>query len=94
MPTYKWVIPAAAFGIAGTCMILGGYVTSAMIGDVNRVVPESERISYVGGTPGKWARIFREYRRHYPRGALARIAIALDIGAGLCLAFLAYWLLF
>jgi len=47
------------------------FVLFAMIGEVNRKVPDQRRISYLFGYFNKYLLIFREYRRLYPDGRLA-----------------------
>jgi len=66
-------IPFAVVGLfaaAATCAVLGGYVMFAMIGEVNRKLPEDQQIPYLWGHYAKYQRILREYRRFYPKGRL------------------------
>jgi hypothetical protein len=58
------------FSAAVTLILFSGFLTFAMIGEINRKVPDSERISYLFGHPAKYLRILREYRRLYPVGHL------------------------
>jgi hypothetical protein len=40
-------------GIAATCAIISGFCIFVEIGEINRKVPESEQISYIGMHPAK-----------------------------------------
>ncbi len=53
-----------------SCIIGAGFVQFAMIGEINRKLPEKDQISYLFGYSEKYQRIFREYRRLYPNGRL------------------------
>ena len=55
---------------AVSCMIWAGFVTSAIIGEVNRKLPENDQISYLWSYYAKSRRIKYEYRRLYPKGRL------------------------
>jgi hypothetical protein len=86
------VLGIVLFGAAMTCMVLSGLVTFAMIGEINRKVPEEDRISYLGGGPDKPLHLYREYRRLYPDGRLHRLLVALLVCMMVLLAFVAWWL--
>jgi len=58
---------------AVTLMIGSALVISAMIGEVNRRLPENQQVSYLLGSPGKLKKIRDEYKRFYPKGNLARV---------------------
>jgi len=57
---------------AVTLMICSGLVIFAMIGEVNRRLPEDQQVSYLWGYPGKLSGIRDQYRRFYPTGTLSR----------------------
>jgi hypothetical protein len=74
--------------LAASCMIASGYVLSAMIGEINRRLPDDERTSYLFGHFGKYAKISAEYRRLYPQGRLLQLYRAfLFLGIALLIAF-------
>ena len=54
--------------LGATCGIVSGFFLMVEIGEINRKVPESEQISYLGIHPVKMARIKSEYKRLYPAG--------------------------
>ncbi len=54
-------------------MIGSALVISAMIGEVNRRLPEDQQVSYLLGYPGKLTRIKHEYKQLYPKGNLAKV---------------------
>src|SRR5579859_6373890 len=56
--------------LAISCMIWSGFITSAIIGEINRKLPEKDQISYLWGHYAKYRRIKLEYRRFYPNGRL------------------------
>ena len=58
---------------AVTLMIGSALVISAMIGEVNRRLPEDQQVSYLLGYPGKLRKIRDEYKRFYPKGNLAKV---------------------
>jgi hypothetical protein len=58
-------LSGAFSGIIGANLVL-----FAMIGEINRKLPERDRISYIFGYYAKYRRIFNEYRRLYPNGRL------------------------
>ena len=55
---------------AVSCMIGAGFVTFAVIGEVNRKLPEEEQISYLWSHYWKSRKIKYEYGRLYPTGRL------------------------
>jgi len=63
------------FLLAGgvTLMIGSALIISAMIGKVNRMLPEDEQVSYMWGYPGKLSEIRDQYKRFYPQGSLVRL---------------------
>jgi hypothetical protein len=68
--TVQLIVQIALFLSALTCLISAGFVTSAMIGEVNRRLPEKDQISYLWGHYSKYRKINLEYRRLYPAGRL------------------------
>jgi hypothetical protein len=55
---------------AVSCMIGAGFVTFAIIGEINRKLSEKDQISYLWSHYWKSRRIESEYRRLYPSGRL------------------------
>ena len=55
---------------AFSCIIGANFVLFAMIGEINRKLPEDGHISYLFGHYDKYRRIFKEYRCLYPNGRL------------------------
>jgi len=70
-------------------MILSGFVISAMVGEVNRQLPDDRRISYLWGYPGKVGEIRQEYKRLYPHGRLANILTVLEVLAAVAMVAIA-----
>ncbi len=72
--------PMIAVILAGavTLMICSGLVIFAMIGEVNRRLPEDQQVSYLWGYPGKLSGIRDQYRRFYPTGTLSRLLTVLQ----------------
>jgi hypothetical protein len=66
----RLVIGTALFVVSVSLLLCSGFLMFAMIGEVNRKLPDQEQISYLGGHPGKYMTIIREYRRLYPEGRL------------------------
>jgi len=64
-----WVLLSGAT----TLMAASALVISAIIGEVNRRLPEDQQISYLWGYPGKLTRIKEHYKQFYPNGNLLRI---------------------
>lgn len=60
----------ALFSVALTFILFSGFLTFAMIGEINRKMPDTEKIPYLLGHPAKYFKILREYRRLYPAGHL------------------------
>jgi hypothetical protein len=56
------------FLIAISCVISANFVLFAMIGEINRKLPDDQRISYFWFHPAKYRRIYNEYRRLFPAG--------------------------
>ena len=85
--TTRIILAIAALSLATTCMISAGFVMYAMIGKVNRKLPDNDQIGYLGFYWSKVRRIFREYRRLYPGGRLAALYKVLTaVGCGLMVA--------
>jgi hypothetical protein len=53
-----------------SCMIGAGFVTSVIIREINRKLPEKDQISYLWSHYWKSRRIKYEYRKLYPSGRL------------------------
>ena len=71
MSVNSTLVQAGIFLAASTTLTLcSGFIMFAMIGEINRKLPEQERIGYFFGHLAKYLRIFREYRRLYPKGRL------------------------
>jgi hypothetical protein len=58
---------------AVTLMFSSALIISAMIGKVNRYLPEDQQVSYMWGYPGKLSEIREQYKRFYPQGSLGRV---------------------
>ena len=56
-----------------TLAVASALVFFAMIGEVNRKLPEDQQIAYIGGLPSKRAKITNQYRRFYPQGYLVQV---------------------
>jgi hypothetical protein len=72
-------------------IILSGFIVFAMIGEVNRKLPDERRTSYLFGHYSKHVRIFREYRNFYPAGTL-HVWFALTLALALILGAASAWL--
>ena len=72
--------PMIAVLLAGavTLMIWSSLVIFAMIGEVNRRLPEDQQVSYLWGYPGKLSGIRDQYKRFYPTGTLSRLLTVLQ----------------
>jgi len=72
-----------AFG--GTLCLCSGLVYYAMIGRVNRYLPDEEQINYLfrprRAEFSKPLRLIREHRRLYPKSRLPLICILLEVVA-------------
>jgi hypothetical protein len=66
----EMLVQLLIFLSAISCLIWAGFVTFAMMGEINRKLPEKDQISYLWGYPAKYRRINAEYRRLYPTGRL------------------------
>ena|ERR1700722_6818773 len=69
----RLIVFAALFAFGVSCCIVDGFVQMAMIGEVNRQLPEKSQIGYFGAHIGKALRVKNEYKRLYPDGKLLRI---------------------
>jgi hypothetical protein len=65
----------AFLGVGFACNL----VFYAMIGEVNRKLPEGQRINYLYMYPGKLGKVWSEHKRLHPSGRL-RAALALLAG--------------
>lgn len=74
------------FVLAQTFILLSGFIRFAMIGEVNRRLPDEQQISYLLGHFAKYRRIHTEYQRLYPEGRLgANFRASLALGFTLLL---------
>ena len=78
------------FVAAQTLIILSGFVMFAIIGEVNRRIPDQQRISYLFGHFGKYLMILREYRRLYPAGRLG-LCFGVSLASGFILLLGCAW---
>jgi len=67
------------FSVGGTLIITSGFILYAMIGKVNRKLPDNEQISYVFFYPTKALKITRKFRHLYPRSHLNTVRIVLNV---------------
>jgi hypothetical protein len=67
------------FAAAISLIIGANLVLYAMIGEVNRKLPENQQIGYLGFYPSKAFRITREYRRFYPDGHLNTLRVIFNV---------------
>ena len=61
---------AILLALGTSCCIVSGFFLWQEIGEVNRKLPDTEQISYLGMHPLKMAKVRREYRRLYPSGKI------------------------
>jgi hypothetical protein len=62
-----------------SCILVSTLVLWQEIGEINRKLPEDEKVSYLWMYSPKRQRIKEEYRRFYPRGPLDRLQFWLEI---------------
>jgi hypothetical protein len=85
------MIRALVLFLASQSFVLASsLVFFAMVGEVNRKVPEEQRISYLFWHFNKYRALLRQYRRLYPSGRLALYSFVL-IGIGICLFLASAW---
>jgi hypothetical protein len=70
---------AILLGAGISLIITSGFIFYAMIGKVNRKLPDNEQIGYIGFYPAKVFRITAEYRRLYPHSHLNAVRILLSV---------------
>ena len=68
--TSSLVIPLIMFTAAVSLVLIENFILFAIIGEVNRKLPENEQIGYLFWYPGKFGRIKRRYHEFYPNGRL------------------------
>src|SRR5579863_4395898 len=68
--TFQFLSQIILFLLALSCVIWSGFITTMIIGEINRKLPEKDQISYLWGHYAKARRIKYEYRRLYPNGRL------------------------
>lgn len=56
---------ASAFGLFANAVLY------AMVGEINRKLPDNQQIGYFTWYPSKERRVFKEYKRLYPTGRLS-----------------------
>jgi hypothetical protein len=90
------VVADAANRPVSTCLVrwifylrdLANLVLYAIVGEVNRKLPEDRQFKYLFWYPGKVSLLKKEYRRLYPEGNLASLFNACaGLSAFLMLAF-------
>ena len=81
---------AVLFVLCQGFILASGFCMFAMIGEVNRKLPEERRVSYLFGSPLTTLRLFREYRQLYPHGRLRSLFFLL-FGVGILLGIAAAW---
>jgi hypothetical protein len=84
------IVGIVAFLLAQTCIIWANFVLYAMIGKVNRKLPDDEQLGYMWFYWSKNRRIFREYRCLYPSGSLNILCKSLG-AAGFALMAVVAW---
>lgn len=70
---------AILFAAGGTLVMTSAFMLYAMVGKVNRKLPEDQQLGYIGFYPTKALRITREYRRFYPGSRLNAVRIVLNV---------------
>lgn len=79
--TERLIRAIVLFFVAQTFILISGFLMYAMIGEVNRKLPDGQRIGYLFGHYGKFRRVLREYGRLYPNGRLGVcFKISLTVG--------------
>jgi hypothetical protein len=85
--TTRLIVFGILFGLGTFLVILGSFVHMAMVGELNRKLPDEAQIGYFGGHIGKLLRVRREYLRLYPNGRLLRqFELSAAIGLIFCAA--------
>ena len=68
------------FSLAVSFALVSNFVMLAMVGEVNRKLPDDKQISYFWWYASKVSQVLKEYRRLYPAGHLSkyyRVSLAL-----------------
>jgi hypothetical protein len=71
-------LAGAFFAGAVSLMIASALLFYALVGKVNRFLPENEQLSYLFMYPGKVSRVKREYKRLYPKSKLLLLRLVLN----------------
>jgi hypothetical protein len=71
-------LAGALFAGAVSLMIASALLFYALVGKVNRFLPENEQLSYLFMYPGKVSRVKREYKRLYPKSKLLLLRLVLN----------------
>ncbi|HEY6218019.1 MAG TPA: hypothetical protein VIW74_15230 [Pyrinomonadaceae bacterium] len=66
----EFIFPLALLLAATSCFVASNLVMSAMIGEINRKLPDDQRISYLFFHFSKYRLIYSKYRELYPDGRL------------------------
>jgi hypothetical protein len=72
-PVNSWQVTAVVLFVLSTVFgLISNFVLFAIIGEVNRKLPDEQQISYLGWHLAKYMRTIGEYRRLYPGGRLVQ----------------------
>jgi hypothetical protein len=83
-------VVAVLVALAVTLMIASNVIIAAMVGEVNRKLPEDQQISSGWRYPGKFSEISDQYKRFYPNGPLARVLKVIGVLIVIMMAAAAY----
>ena len=84
----KLIVNAVVLVGAISCIVASGFLLFAMVGEINRLLPQDQRISYLWGHWQKYSEIYAEYKRVCPTGRLLLYYKLLALsGFGLLLVF-------
>jgi hypothetical protein len=92
------LIAVCLFVAAMSCAFGASLVTYAIVGEINRKLPDDQRFSYLWWYPAKYERVRREYHRLYPQGrllsygyVLIALAFVFLLGFAWELGFFSFW---
>jgi hypothetical protein len=86
--TASQAISLALFVAALASILCANILLFVTIAKVNRKLSADQQISYLGGHPLMYGKIFRDYHRFYPRGRLVLcFYMCAFIAVGLLIAF-------
>ncbi len=83
----SWQLALAGL-VLGSIAILLNMLTLVIIGKINESLPERERISYLNWT----SKVYKQYRRIYPRGKLV-LMVRIGMVAMLACFLVIVWLI-